>query len=388
MTANTAYARQDDLVGSGIARSTVFPNTMRDLRCMAGYPSLQGFASKLPQITYTRLGKIERGEVFPRHDELVSIADELGVPASKLFIDTTNPKFDREAWARAHVEGKMGARSGSFEDMKLGATLRVKRRERNLATTEMKGFNLPAATVSRIENAERTFSRWDTTVRLGIRRAIGAVNFSDMWKTVEEMHQNGELDKTMFEMFSPVALNERHNKAMLDLLDSVNDSRTLYLKRKIEQLMMNDNAQQDAPVVLPQIPLYKAVTTKGKTVPVASNEKIGCKDASDLAVALMLDSEVLGPGSPVGTILVFEPVDHVAVKAGMVIAVGSLDGLRLCHVVRAEPKPLVTQVLPLWSGTFGPDDEIYLLVHSIDKENSGVELLEAPKERKKLQLAI
>lgn len=387
MAANSPAATQDNLVDSGIARSIVFPNTMRDLRSRAGYPSLLGFSSKLPQITYTRLGKIERGEIFPRHEELVTIAKKLGVPAGKLFVDITSPRFDREAWALAHVEGKLGARCGSFEDMKLGATLRVKRHERGLATTEMKSFSLPAATVSRIEHAERTFSRWDDTIRLGIRRAIGAETFSDMWRTVERLYKGGKLDKVMFEMFSTEALNERHTKAMLELLSAVKDTRSLYLKSKILKSMLNDNGEADKPN-LPQISLYVAKTKNGVTVPMPTEKTVGYENATPFSVAILLDSEVLGPGSPVNTTLIFEPAKLVAIKPGMVIAVGSMEGIRLCHVVRAGAKPLVTQVNPLWSGTITKSDELYVLMQSIDNAIPDEVVAELQTKRKTLKLAV
>ena len=141
-----------DLEENGIVRSTVFPNLLRDVRQEKGFDSLTDFHKVIPEITYSRLAKIERGQIFPRPDEIISIAEKLECEAEDLLIDVTDPEFDREAWARDHVEASLSYRGGTMADMRLGAALRIRRHELERSTTDMKEFGLPAATVSRIEN--------------------------------------------------------------------------------------------------------------------------------------------------------------------------------------------------------------------------------------------
>ena len=153
---------QVHIVENGIVRSTVFPNKLRDLRRKAGYETLVDFIREtgLEEINYIRLAKIERGQIFPRPDEVVALAKLLNVEPMSLFIDTVEKDFDRESWARDHTEASLTYRGGTREDMKIGAALRIRRRELGLSTTDLKKkFGMPAATASRIENAERPFHR-------------------------------------------------------------------------------------------------------------------------------------------------------------------------------------------------------------------------------------
>ena len=81
---------QVHIVESGIVRSTVFPNKLRDLRREAGYEMLTDFIREtgLEEISYIRLAKIERGQIFARPDEIIEIAKLLNVDPMSLFIDT------------------------------------------------------------------------------------------------------------------------------------------------------------------------------------------------------------------------------------------------------------------------------------------------------------
>src|SRR3569833_1534381 len=79
-------------------RSFVFPNNLRSARRKAGFPKLLQFAQRVPEIPFIRLSKIERGEVFARADELVRLADLLGVAPAELLIDVDDPQFDLESW--------------------------------------------------------------------------------------------------------------------------------------------------------------------------------------------------------------------------------------------------------------------------------------------------
>ena len=114
---------QVHIVESGIVRSTVFPNKLRDLRREAGYEMLTDFIREtgLEEISYIRLAKIERGQIFARPDEIIEIAKLLNVDPMSLFIDTAEKDFDRETWARDHTEASLTFRGGTREDMRIVA---------------------------------------------------------------------------------------------------------------------------------------------------------------------------------------------------------------------------------------------------------------------------
>ena len=155
-----------------IARGVVFPNHVRDVRRSKNYETLRDFDGKAKVdgtvITYNRLAKIERGEVVPDASEITGIARALKVPVDALLVDPTSPMFDRTAWARDHIEASLKNRGGDLPAMKLGAAMRVHRLSLKLSTSDLKQHGLPAATASRIENAERPLERWARDVKNGI----------------------------------------------------------------------------------------------------------------------------------------------------------------------------------------------------------------------------
>ncbi|MEG8015117.1 helix-turn-helix domain-containing protein [Sphingomonas sp. 22R3R2A-7] len=86
-------------------RQIVFPNRLREMRHRHARLALLQFAALIPQISYIRLSKIERGEVYPRADELARIAGALGIAPRGLLIDIDAPTFDMDAWFAPFAEG-------------------------------------------------------------------------------------------------------------------------------------------------------------------------------------------------------------------------------------------------------------------------------------------
>jgi len=205
-----------------IARGVVFPNHVRDVRRSKNYETLRDFDGKAKVdgtvITYNRLAKIERGEVVPDASEITGIARALKVPVDALLVDPTSPMFDRTAWARDHIEASLKNRGGDLPAMKLGAAMRVHRLSLKLSTSDLKQHGLPAATASRIENAERPLERWARDVKNGIASFFGVDSFRKVEARVEKMFEAGELTIMLSELFSEDALQARINRRTRSLL--------------------------------------------------------------------------------------------------------------------------------------------------------------------------
>ena len=77
----------------------VFPNNLRSLRRQRGFHKLMALSKSLPEIPYVRISKIERGEVLPKADELISIAGALGVAPDDLLVDIADASFSLPDWA-------------------------------------------------------------------------------------------------------------------------------------------------------------------------------------------------------------------------------------------------------------------------------------------------
>jgi len=306
---------------NGIVRSTVFPNAVRDVRMKKGFDTLRAFGPKVDDVNYTRLAKIERGEIFPTAPEMRSISRALGVQVSTLLIDPSTPGFNREAWAREHIEAKLENRGGGLDAMKLGAAMRVKRLELGRSTTDMKEFGLPAATVSRIENAERPIERWDAGIQRGIAKVLGVRGNASVTNRVDEMFDEGSLDQMLHDLFSPEAIDERNKKRLRSLLAE--------LDTKKAQQMLHD---LDSVAVM-----SGKATDDGRFSISASERRVHLPEGvGPDSVAIEIVEPVLGPGLPRGTVVVVDPSQKVG--DGDVAAVLSKGGnsVRMLSVSEVE----------------------------------------------------
>jgi len=340
---------------SGIVRSTVFPNALRDVRRAKGFETLIDFHDNVAKkITYSRLAKIERGQAFPRADELMTIAQALGVPPSRLLIDVNDPKFDREAWAKDHVEASLSYRGGDIEDMRLGAALRIRRKELGRSTTEMKAFNLPAATVSRIENADRPFKRWDETTRAGVRRAFGVQTMDEVKRIIRSYEKDGRLADMMHALFSPEVLAERQNKSLSSLLSDIPGTKSKRLRQGLEDMIARVSNDSDEPEMeltstAAMVPVFEGVSTEGLMHLRPTKEKIRRTNKGVDGFAVKIDHPVLGPGLPAGSKIVFEEIERSDIAEGMVVAILQRDTVRITAAHKIGRGFQLLQSNPEWS---------------------------------------
>lgn len=313
---------------NGIVRSTVFPNAVRDVRERRGFDTLRAFEDKV-DVTYTRLAKIERGEIFPTSGEMKSIARAMGVPVASLLIDPTDPSFDREAWARDHIEAKLANRGGGIDAMKLGAAMRVTRLAMGRSTTDMKQFGLPAATVSRIENADRPIERWDAPTQRGIGQVLGVRGKGAIMSKVESMFDGGSLDDMLRTLFSPEAIQERSMKRLRTLLAELPGKKIAQLREVID----GGGEREASDIVV----LAGEAGERGSFSIAPSDRRVAFPDgAGRSSVAIEVAEAVLGPGLPRGTIIIADP--DQAISGGDVAVILSADrsSVRLLSIVDGD----------------------------------------------------
>lgn len=366
-TANKVHSSQIPVVENGIARLTVFPNNLRDVRRDAGHETLKEFvkATKLEALNYTRLAKIERGQIFPRPEETLDLAKVLKVDPMDLVIDTLDGKFDREAWARDNIEANLEFRGGSREDMRLGAALRVRRRILGIPLSNLQAFGLPAATASRIENAERPFSRWKPKVQKAVARVFGLRSMDGVEGVLESYEEDGILAETMAELFSPEALTARHDANLLALLTALPGKEAKKMAAKLREQMAasgisttsfmaiarNDEGEEvNLLSSASSLSVYQGKTKDGLTELVESDEPF-TRAMDTPGLAMRLDKSVLGMGLPTTALLVFEEFDRKDVADGMVLGLIHGTTIRVVSARAVGRGYALEQADPHWRST-------------------------------------
>lgn len=188
-------------------RALVFPNRIRKFRKQLNIGSLLELSERLPGITYIRLSKIERGEIFARADELRDLGRALGVEPQELLIDVDDPAFDIAAWAEplhGHLptdpEGERGA-------VLLAAALRARRGGDPALTIAVleQDYGIAPVILSRIENALKPLDRWNDDVRAALRRLFAVSDDAALVAHVEAIHADGTLDAVLPLVANPEA---------------------------------------------------------------------------------------------------------------------------------------------------------------------------------------
>lgn len=177
-------------------RSLVFPNGIRKFRKQRNIGSLLELAEQLPDITYIRLSKIERGEVFARAAEMRSIAVALHVDPVDLLVDIDDPDFDIEAWAEPILGNDRTDPEADRLAVLIAAALRARRAgddSLTIATLE-EDYGIAPVILSRIENAHKPFERWNEDVRTALRRLFDVPNDAALAELVASAQAHGELD--------------------------------------------------------------------------------------------------------------------------------------------------------------------------------------------------
>ncbi|MBC9032588.1 helix-turn-helix transcriptional regulator [Sphingomonas sp. JC676] len=200
-------------------RAFIFPNRMRDQRRSHGYPKLLRLAAAIPEIPYIRLSKIERGEVVARPDEIRRIAAMLGIAPADLLLDIDAPGFDIAAWAQPFEDGSAPDLAEERFAVLLGAALRARRATDSALTiaTVEREYSLPPVNLSRIENAQKPFARWNAATQSALYALFGVSSEAGLRHVVEERHHAGALDAFIANVSDPAARHARSRGRIAEL---------------------------------------------------------------------------------------------------------------------------------------------------------------------------
>ena len=176
-------------------RSIVFPNNVREARKASGIAKVLGLSRTIPEIPYIRLSKIERGEIFAKPEELVTIARAVRMKPHQLLIDIDDPTFDIAQWA---AELQDPAAFDATEDrmaVLLAAALRVRRdMDAALSIAALESdYGIPPVILSRIENAYKTLDRWNDATLHALCRVFGVADVAALRDHILQVHASGAL---------------------------------------------------------------------------------------------------------------------------------------------------------------------------------------------------
>lgn len=200
-------------------RAYIFPNRMREQRRSHGYPKLLRLAAAIPEIPYIRLSKIERGEVVARPDEIRRIASTLAIAPAELLLDIDAPGFDIAVWAEPFEDGSPANLEEERFAVLLGAALRARRVSDSALTISAveREFGLPPVNLSRIENAQKPFARWNTATQAALYALFGVSSETALRQLVAARHGAGTLDAFIPKVSDPTARHERSRARIAEL---------------------------------------------------------------------------------------------------------------------------------------------------------------------------
>lgn len=183
-------------------RPIIFPNHLRRLRRDAGFVKLLALAQGIPEIPYIRLSKIERGEVFARPDELIRIAAELRTAPDDLLLDIDEPGFDIATWAGRGQHARISDGEPAEFAIKLAAALRQRRLNDPALTISRleEEFGIAPVILSRLENAHKTFDRWNPETIAAVLRLFDADDEKSLRALIDRLHEQGLLDARIAEL--------------------------------------------------------------------------------------------------------------------------------------------------------------------------------------------
>ncbi|RZM32041.1 MAG: XRE family transcriptional regulator, partial [Sphingomonas sp.] len=200
-------------------RAVVFPNRVREARQRAGYARLLPFSGRVADIPYIRLSKIERGEVVPRAQELAKIAQALGVRAEELLIDVDATHFSIERWAAPFADRRAPDLPEEEFALSLAAAIRWRRQaDRSLTIAAIERlYGIAPVTLSRIENAQRPFARWNEATQAAIFALLEVSDEPSLREKLEQLSADGSLQAMVAVMQNPAVRGQRMRERMLAL---------------------------------------------------------------------------------------------------------------------------------------------------------------------------
>lgn len=331
-------------------RAFVFPNNIRKYRHDKNIGTLLQLAQHIPSITYIRLSKIERGEIFPRSDEVARIAAFLDVDPSQLLIDIDEPGFDIASWA---IQFQDPAGIDPVTDsmaVLLAAALRARRAADNklsIAAIET-DYGIAPVILSRLENAYKPIERWNEDIRQALYRLFRVADAGGLQAYLAAAHTSGALSATLPLVANPETRRAKtrakvaalraeldrqpsnapppsRRKASLPLLDCSVAPTEKAAARVLDAI----HASESATVRL--VPVFGAPLNDGLIARIATGEQVEApRNAGPRAYGLRICRPTLGSGLPGRSIVVVDP-DRFPSAGGLAV-VQEAAGLRLLSI--------------------------------------------------------
>lgn len=336
-------------------RQIVFPNRLREMRHRHARLALLQFAALIPQISYIRLSKIERGEVYPRADELVRIAGALGIAPRALLIDIDAPTFDMDAWFAPFAEG------AAFDDehearfaLLLAAAIRARRSADptlTAATLDAR-YGIPPVILSRLENALKGLSRWNSQTVTALCALFDTPDAAALRAHVVALYDQGALDPFLAAIPGAAQRRARTRQRIASLEAELADVRPAALAALPDR--------PDAPAAPRQIPAYGAPLGAGRIAKTRCGSVEAPALAGPRAFAVRTGAATLGGGLPGQATVIVDPdrypqpgglallreTDEAGIESYRLLSVavdrsGLLQGYSLnpAHEVALDPLP-------------------------------------------------
>lgn len=224
-TAREQYLRKYVGVDTDIDqyRSLVFPNKIRELRKQAHLPKLLTLSAMIPNIPYVRLSKIERGEVFAKAEELIRISQPLNVSPEKLLIDIDSAEFDIAEWAANLQDWEAVDLEEDRFAVHLAAAIRARRESDDalsIAAIE-RDYGIAPVILSRLENAHKTFDRWNTQTARAVCALLGVSDVEALRDHVADAWATGMLDSHLERIANPAIREAKTRERVAALHNSL-----------------------------------------------------------------------------------------------------------------------------------------------------------------------
>ncbi|AOH86432.1 hypothetical protein AWL63_01835 [Sphingomonas panacis] len=314
-------------------RAFVFPNRVREQRRAHGLQKLMALGECVPDIPYIRLSKIERGEVVARADELRQIARALDVAPADLLIDLADPAFDIAAWALPFQDTSAISPEEERFAIQLAAALRALRNADATLTIAAldKEFGLPPVILSRLENAHKTFDRWNAATVAAVCRVFGVADENALRAKVADQYRRGDLDAAIGRIVDP-ADRERRARERTAALSAELASVAKPVGRKAAARAPRAVATAAHPPEPAHVlPVFGAPLADGLIAFTPTDAVVPApRDAGPAAFALRVCRATLGPGLPASAVVVADP-DRPVTAGGLAVVRGG-DGYRIVTV--------------------------------------------------------
>lgn len=331
-------------------RSIIFPNHIREYRKQRTSDSLLQIAQRIPSTTYIRLSKIERGEIFARADEILDVAEALGIEVEALFIDVEDPNFDIAAWAEPFQPADGIDLAADTMAVVLGAAVRARRARDPALTIAVleRDYGIAPVILSRIENAFKSFDRWSPEIQNALFRIFSVADAAELEAHLAEEQARGALTATIPLVANPaerIAKTRAKLQALReDLAKPPPPGRRRMVRRvapSVREVVLADDSSIAAEVrsalygdeghAAPMLPIRGAPLADGLIADQATGDQIEApRNAGPRAYALRIGRSTLGPGMPGRAILVVDP-DRFPSAGGLAI-IREEAGLRLVAV--------------------------------------------------------